>query len=371
MRIVAPLVPCPRAFQGAVIGAAVLLSLLPAAPVAAQSDRESLSGRDIAIYNLAGSVRVEPGSGSEVTVDVRRGGRDASRLRIARGELRGRNTLRILYPEGDDIVYLGDDERRNSRTEQTIDDDGTWGNNNRDGWRDRGRRVRIKSSGSGTEAWADLVIRVPAGKTVSVYLAVGDMNASRVDADLRLDVASARVTTTDTRGALDIDAGSGRVDIRGARGNTIVVDNGSGGVSFADVQSDRCSIDTGSGGISGTGVQCGTLSVDVGSGTVRLDDIRSSDVSIDAGSGGVNLSFVSSPRALTVEAGSGTVNVSLPPGLNADVDVETGSGGISSDFAVRTSRVERDRLRGTIGDGSGRIRIETGSGSVRLRKNSN
>jgi hypothetical protein len=55
--------------------------------------------------------------------------------------------------------------------------------------------------------------------------------------------------------------------------------------------------------------------------------------------------------------------------VGADLVVETGSGRITTDFAVKTTRVQRDELRGTIGDGSSRIRVESGSGSVRLRKN--
>jgi DUF4097 and DUF4098 domain-containing protein YvlB len=329
-----------------------------------------LSGRDIAIYNVAGRVRVEPGTGSDVTVEVTRGGRDGSRLSIAAGELHGRNTLRVLYPTGDDIIYTGDrDDRGGSSTDLRIDRDGTWGNNDRGVW--RGERTRVRTRGSGTEAWADLVIRVPTGKSVSVYLGVGELTATRVDADLNLDVSAARVIASGTRGRLDIDAGSGGVDVRDASGGRLNIDNGSGGVTLTDVQSESCSVDTGSGGVTGGGVQCAMLSVDVGSGSVRLDRIRSADVKIDAGSGGVNLSFTTAPKALTVDAGSGSVTVALPNSVDALVDIETGSGGISSDFPVRTTRVERDRLRGTIGDGAGRIRIETGSGSVHLRKNAN
>ena len=113
---------------------------------------------------------------------------------------------------------------------------------------------------------------------------------------------------------------------------------------------------------------CGRLKVDVGSGSVRIADASGDDISIDAGSGGVDIGLRTSPRSMSVESGSGGVTVALPGGYDGSVDIETGSGGISTDFAVRTTRVERNTLRGTIGDGRGRLRIETGSGSVRLRR---
>lgn len=339
----------------------------PWSPLEAQSERQRVSGASVAIYNLAGRVRVESGSGSDVTVSVTRGGRDASRLRVATSEIRGRNTFRVVYPTGDDIVYRGDDDtRRRSSSDVRVNDDGTWGGSDR-GWRD-GDRTRVKSSGSGTEAWADLTIAVPAGKSIAVYLAVGELTATNVDGEVMLDVSSARVTASGSRGRLSVDAGSGGVDLRDASLTSLDVDIGSGSLTLSSVTSERCSFDTGSGGVRGTGARCGTLSVDIGSGSVRLDDVRSTDVSIDAGSGGVTLNMLNSPKAVTVDAGSGGVTLSLPADLSADVDIETGSGGISTDFPVRTSRVERRHLRGTIGDGAGRIRIETGSGSVRLLK---
>jgi lia operon protein LiaG len=73
-------------------------------------------------------------------------------------------------------------------------------------------------------------------------------------------------------------------------------------------------------------------------------------------------------KSLDATTGSGGVTVTLPGAVNAEVDVETGSGGIDSDFPVTVNRMDRNRLRGQIGDGSGHIRIRSGSGSVHLRK---
>jgi len=86
------------------------------------------------------------------------------------------------------------------------------------------------------------------------------------------------------------------------------------------------------------------------------------------GSGGVTLDKVSSPMSVRVDAGSGGGTLALPKTFGAEVDIETGSGSITTDFAVRTRTLERRHLRGTIGNGAGRVVVETGSGSVRLRR---
>jgi hypothetical protein len=358
-------------FRSTALAAActVLTAALPRSS-SAQTERRTVSGNDVAIYNLAGEITVEPGSGSDIIVVVRRGGRDADRLRVDVGQLRGRNTLRVVYPDAD-VVYPGASGNRgrewgsSSSTEMSVDDDGTWGDGNR--WNDR-RRKRVKTSGDGTEAWADLRILVPSGKSLDVNLGAGRLDANAVRADLRLDVSAARLSVSGTRGNLVIDAGSGDVELRDIDARTLKVDNGSGGITFANLTGGTCSIDTGSGGVRGDRIECDNVKVSTGSGSVPLGDVRSDDTDVDTGSGGVRMDLLSAPRSLRIDAGSGGVTLSMPANTSAEVDIETGSGGIETDFGLQTDRYQRNRLRGRIGNGSGRISIETGSGSVRLLK---
>lgn len=352
----------------AVIAAAALaplaLTVLPSRS-GAQGDRRSLDGNHVAVYNVAGTVRVERGRGRDVEVEVIRQGRDGNRLRIETGTVRGLPTLRIVYPD-DDIVYRGGRDR-SYRTETRVRDDGTWGGERAWG---TGRRIQVRSTGSGLEAWADVVVRVPDGREVDAYLLVGELTARDVDANLRLDVASARITATGTRGALTVDGGSGGVELRDVNATRLSVDLGSGGVQMTDVRSESCAFDTGSGGVTGMNVSCERFDVDVGSGGVRVTDGSFRDVTIDAGSGGVSLDLRRTPANTLIDTGSGGVTLTLPSSFDATLDIETGSGRISTDFPVRTSRVERDRLQGTVGNGSARLRVDTGSGSVALRRGS-
>ena len=64
------------------------LLILPTAAPAQQGERYTLDGEEVAVYNLAGTLTVEPGTGA-VSVEVARGGADAAKLRVERGELDG------------------------------------------------------------------------------------------------------------------------------------------------------------------------------------------------------------------------------------------------------------------------------------------
>ena len=69
---------------------------------------------------------------------------------------------------------------------------------------------------------------------------------------------------------------------------------------------------------------------------------------------------------LEVDTGSGSVTVSLPADAGAEIDIESGSGGIDLDFPVTVRRASKDHVVGRVGDGRGRIAIDTGSGRIRL-----
>jgi lia operon protein LiaG len=344
----------------------IALAALAFSSTSAQTERRTLSGDRVSIYNLAGRLRVQAGGGANVVVEVTRSGRDANQLALRAGDIRGVATLRVIYP-ADRIVYPELSSRSN--TELRVNEDGTFDDHG--GWTGSWReadRVQIHGSGSGLEAHADMVVSVPRGQRLSVHWGAGEALVSNVDGDLSISVAAARITTEHTRGALNLDAGSGSVSVLDAQGE-VNLDSGSGSVSVDGVRGNDLSMDSGSGTMTVTNVDVKTLKADVGSGGMRLGRVKASVVRVDVGSGGVDVDMASPVEELVVDGGSGGVTVRLPATQGAEVDIETGSGGIDSDFAVQTTRFGRNHLRGQIGNGRGRIRIESGSGRVRLIKN--
>lgn len=323
---------------------------------AVAQERYTVGGNDVAIYNLAGEVQVVGASGGDVAVEIRRGGEDADELDVQVGEIDGRQTLRVIYPS-DRIHY--DPPSWGGNTELRVRDDGTWG-----GGGDRGTRVRV-GSGSGMDAHADLTISVPSGQRLDVYLAVGRIRAENVNGDLRLDTHSGDVSARSMAGSLLIDTGSGGAEVLGMDGD-LEVDTGSGGVRVSDVTGDAVGIDTGSGGVDADGLRAGSIEIDTGSGSIQLGASDARDVRLDTGSGSVEAELIGDIDRLLVDTGSGSVTLRLPADVGATVDIETGSGGIEVELPIMVTRRARDELRGEIGDGQGSIRIDTGSGSVRI-----
>ena len=101
---------------------------------------------------------------------------------------------------------------------------------------------------------------------------------------------------------------------------------------------------------------------------MQLTSVSAAQVSVEAGSGGIPVDMTSSPTSVRVDAGAGDVTLALPGDFDAEVEIETENGSITTDSAVRTRTPARRHLRGTIGNGAGRVVVKTGSGSVRLRR---
>ncbi len=352
-----------RSAVGATLSISLGFALTAVLTPQVEAQRYELSGREVAVYNLAGRVEVEAGSGSAVVVEIARGGADANQLAIETGELDGRQTLRVIYPD-DRIVYpeLG----RGSRTEIRVREDGTFSDSDWDsGWRSRGDRVRISGSGSGLEAYADVTISVPQGQQISVYLGAGEAFVTNVDGTIRMDTHSAPVNASGVRGSLIVDVGSGHVDVRDAEGD-VNLDTGSGAVEVSNVSGSSLLIDTGSGSVTASDITSGDINIDTGSGRIRASRVSATDIRLDTGSGSVDLSVTNEPQHIEIDTGSGGVTLTVPESYGARVEIDTGSGGIELDMPITMRRWQRDHVNGTIGDGGGTLLIDTGSGSVRI-----
>lgn len=381
-----------RFHLGSLVLAATPFLVAPAAPVAVAPDPivhasvaaqeiHRLDGPHVAVYNLAGEVDVVRGEGSQVVVEMARGGSDRDRLSVETGRIGGRETLRVIYP-GDRVVYR--ERGRFSNTTVRVRADGTL----LDG-RGGGDRVRISGGGGGVEAHADLTVRVPRGVEVAVYLAVGQGRAhdlegggltfktgsggvgvANVTGPVYVDTGSGAVTISDVRGDVTADTGSGEITLRGILGGEVDADTGSGRVTLEDISGSRVTVDTGSGRVMGSGLAVGELSVDTGAGRIELDGLDVARILCDSGSGSVHLGLLADVDRLVVDTGSGGVAVEVPAGFGAAMELSSGSGSVSVDVPDKEAAVAKRRyFRGSVGDGEGSVVIDTGSGGISVRRN--
>lgn len=132
----------------------------------------------------------------------------------------------------------------------------------------------------------------------------------------------------------------------------------------------RVDVNTVNGGVEVTGVTTEVRAVTVnGSITARSagGPVRAKTVN---GSIDISMGSVSRADDLEYETVNGGVTITLPSNFGAQLELSTVNGRVSTDFPITISgTVSPKRLRGTIGDGSTRLRASTVNGSITLRKN--
>lgn len=131
----------------------------------------------------------------------------------------------------------------------------------------------------------------------------------------------------------------------------------------------RINVSTGRGEITvervGSAVHAST-----GSGRVFVSTERG-PVNVSSGSGDIDVRILSSSADADISAitGNGLIRASVPSEFGGNVDTQSENGTFRSDFEITIlGRIDAHHIRGTIGHGSSRIRLQTGNGRIELRK---
>ena len=348
----------------------VLLFLTTCQPVtAAEFDRHfSLDGKELKLINLIGEIHVEGHSGSTFEIDVSVRGSDASTdLLEFETKEDGKAVLAVRYTgKKKRFVY----PRMGSRSSTSLT---VRGDDLEDDWLGQilpflGKgRIKVSGSGSGLEVWADVTVKVPEGRDVTVHHGVGDIDAEGLEGRIVLDSVSGGIKAQRITGELLVDTGSGSVEAREVDG-ILNADTGSGGVKLSRCSGEIILIDTGSGSIEADGIRCEHLNIDTGSGSVKIHATRVGSTKIDTGSGSVQLSMEKmGTGSFLIDTGSGSIDLCLPRDASADIVADTGNGGISwklPDAEIR--RKDRNEVAMRLGAGAAHVRLDTGNGAIRI-----
>ncbi|MCC6244340.1 MAG: DUF4097 family beta strand repeat protein [Gemmatimonadaceae bacterium] len=132
----------------------------------------------------------------------------------------------------------------------------------------------------------------------------------------------------------------------------------------------RVDVNTVNGGVEVTGVTIEVRAVTV-NGSINARS-AGGPVRAKTVNGSIDIAMGSVSRAddLEYETVNGAVTITLPSNFGAQLELSTVNGRVSTDFPITVSgTLSPKRLRGTIGDGSTRLRASTVNGSITLKRN--
>jgi DUF4097 and DUF4098 domain-containing protein YvlB len=161
---------------------------------------------------------------------------------------------------------------------------------------------------------------------------------------------------------LDAASGSGNVTVDGV-GENAKISTGSGNIRATGLHG-GFKVDTGSGSIYAEQVSAGDVKAQTGSGSIELRNLHGG---LHAGTGSGEIKAGGTPTSdWKLETGSGTVEF-WAGSAAFTLDASTGSGSIHTDQEMVTQgSSDRHHVTGKLHGGGPTVRIETGSGDIRV-----
>ncbi len=188
-------------------------------------------------------------------------------------------------------------------------------------------------------------IVVPANTQVKSHTGSGSQSISGVAGPVEVGSGSGRLTLSDIGGSVNASAGSGSISAEGVAG-AFDAHTGSGAIRLIQVAPGDVEATAGSGSIDLKGV-VGALRARSGSGSINVDGQMAGPWDLDTG--------------------SGSVHVTLPTDAAFTLDAESNSSSITVDHPVTIQgKMSKKRVKGDVRGGGEMLRIETGSGRIRV-----
>ncbi len=327
------------------------------------------TGREIAVENLLGTMRVTAGSPGdvEVTVVATVHGENAElasavRLEEVRGD-RGIPTLRVRYPATRRTLRYFDPEDRHRHDDWPA----FLAFGNSDGIRYDGRTYRV-SARRGELLYADVEVRVPPRLAAATFRELaGRLDAEGLQGKLSFRVDSADIRLTQLRGEVDVAGSSGDLEASEISGSW-----------RSDFSSGDCEVDrldgplaffrTSSGDVRVRSLVADRLSVETSSGDARFQDADVREIQTESSSGDLSIESRGSRLArVRVESSSGDVRLTLPDDASFRAEADQSSGEMRVAFGDGERGYSREELvsfrRGT---GGADIRVSTSSGDLTI-----
>lgn len=315
--------------------------------------------------HLAGPVRVRAheGDGIELRLEITAGGETESEARqraetvTVEDSLDGdRFVLRARFPLGENPTLYYQPEGRSRGFNRLVRFDG--------------QRVTVQGPtrwGRGVPIHAAVELLVPEGMGLDLEQHAGSLSVTGLDGSTRLRLHGDSLTTENTRGVLDVDTGDGDYSLSDHDGEARIR-TGAGHLAIEGARGGPFRLNTGSGGIRLRGL-AGNLEANAGSGGLQATEfLAGRTVAITSGSGDIFLEGDISPvRDLAVETTGGDIFIHTAHAPDAEIAIRHVRGGITVDLPdLKQERTQRNRYDAVVGEGTGRIHLESRMGQIRL-----
>lgn len=230
----------------------------------------------------------------------------------------------------------------------------------------------IEGSVSLDTSYGSVKCRNISGDELAVKSSSGSITAEAIKGPARLNTSYGSITCRGiSDGDVQLKSSSGAINLSNASFGDCDVHTSYGSIDADELKGDSLKLHSDSGSIHVTTASADTVDISTSYGRIRGHQITTNDLTARSGSGSLDIDCSQgTPAGLvaSLDASYGSIDFTPPPGFAGQVDLSTSYGSIATSRPITvTGEVSKKQLKGAIGEGNGKLHLQTSSGSINLR----
>lgn len=188
--------------------------------------------------------------------------------------------------------------------------------------------------------------------------------------NLALTTSDGSVHLATIEGTIDAKTSDGSIQCARIEAETLDLHTSDGSIKLEEAETTSCTAHTFDGSITLADVRSESIALHTSDGGIRCKGIAASRLECRTSDGSVHIECAAdAPNAIaaTVSTSDGSITFTAPSGLSAIVEASTNDGSIHTALPITVEGKVGKSLRGTIGNGEGRLVLKTHDGSITIR----
>jgi DUF4097 and DUF4098 domain-containing protein YvlB len=209
------------------------------------------------------------------------------------------------------------------------------------------------------------------GSSITVKSSSGSITSEIIKGPAQLTTSYGSITCTDmSDGDLKLKTNSGKIRLSNASFSECNAHTSYGSIVSDQLKGKLIKLHSGSGSINLTDSSADTTSLSTSYGRITCRQITTNEISAKSGSGNLDIECSdSTPDEIVADlvTSYGSIDFTAPQNFAGRVDLSTSYGSVKTSRPITISgKISKKNLSGTIGEGTGKLHLQTSSGSINL-----
>lgn len=211
---------------------------------------------------------------------------------------------------------------------------------------------------------------VPIQTHLALTTSDGSVHLDTIEGTIDAKTSDGSIQAEGIKGDTKLKTFDGSIHCARIEAETLDLHTRDGSIKLEETETTSCTAHTLDGSITVADVRTESIALRTSDGGIRCIGIAASRLECRTSDGSVHIECAAdAPNAIaaTVTTSDGGITFAAPPGLSAVVEASTNDGSIQTALPITIEGKVGKSLRGTIGDGEGRLILKTHDGSITIR----